>query len=597
MVSEVQIQQKLAAILAADVVGYSRLMEADERATVATLDGQRAIFRQHVSGHGGRIVDTVGDSVLAVFASATGAVKAAVAIQADLRVSNEDLPDDKRMAFRIGVNLGDIIEKDDGTIYGSGVNVAARLESLAEPQGICLSGSAFEQVDGKIDVNFEDLGEHQVKNISRPVRAYRVAAAVATDPSPEVQPLFTLPDKPSIAVLAFDNLSADAEQEYLADGIAEDLITALSRFRWMFVTARNSTFAYKGRSPDVRQVGTELGVRYVLEGSVRKGGNRVRVTAQLIDAVSGNHLWAERFDRELEDLFDLQDEITEAIISSVAPELDVIERERAQRKLPDSLDAWECYQRGLSRLYTFNKESNEEARRLFVRAGELDPGFAPAHAALAYAFALAVHSGFTKDKADTVEQIRLAAKRAIAADEKDAFGHAALARYYIYTGEYQAAIEAVQVAIDLNPNFANAHHVRALALISAGQPEESIAADNTAARLSPRDPMHGYYDASRAVACLITHDYERTIDFVDKANRRSIMVGYWPYAVKSSALAQLGRHEEAMHELEEARRYEPALSLEFIKGVIWWDHDKLDNLIEGLRIAGLRDTQAPATSD
>jgi TolB-like protein/class 3 adenylate cyclase/tetratricopeptide (TPR) repeat protein len=595
--SEARVQQKLAAILAADVVGYSRLMEADERATLAALDSHRATFRTHVPAHGGRIVDTAGDSVLAVFPSAIGAVEAAVAIQADLRVSNDPQPDDKRMAFRIGVNLGDIIEKDDGSIYGSGVNVAARLEGLAEPHGICLSGSAFEQVDGKIDVGFQDLGEHQLKNIARPVRAYRVAEAPATNPLSDVRPHFALPDKPSIAVLAFDNLSGDAEQEYLADGIAEDLITALSRFRWLFVTARNSTFAYKGRSPDVRTVGTELGVRYVLEGSVRKGANRVRVTAQLIDATSGNHLWADRFDRELADLFDLQDEITEAIISSVAPELDVIERDRARRKLPDSLDAWECYQRGLSHLYKFKKESNEEARHLFARATELDPDFATAYAALAYALALAVNNGFCEDKAEALEEMRLAAKRAIERDEKDAFGHAALARYYTYAGEYQAAIEAVQVAIDLNPNFANAHHVRALALISAGQPEESIEADNAAARLSPRDPMYGFYDAARAVACFMMRDYSRAIEFADKASRRPATVGFWPHVLKSSALAQFGQREEARQALEEAYRHQPDLSFEFMRGVIWWEHDKLDNLIDGLRIAGMSDTQTPTISD
>ena len=297
-------KRKLAAILAADVVGYSRLMGDDERATVAALNASREIFRAHVSEHDGRVADTAGDSVLAVFESVVEAVQCASEVQTTLGARNRDLPEDRRMAFRIGINLGDIIEQDDGTIYGDGVNVAARLESLAEAGGICLSGSAHEHVEGKTDYGFEDIGEHDVKNIAHPVRTYRMAVdgqARSTEPA-KTQPLS---DKPSIAVLPFDNLSGDPEQEYFVDGIAEDLITAFSRMRWLSVTARNSTFSYKGQSPDVRQVGRELGVRYVLEGSVRKGGNRVRISAQLIDASDGNHIWAQRYDRELADIFDL----------------------------------------------------------------------------------------------------------------------------------------------------------------------------------------------------------------------------------------------------------------------------------------------------
>jgi TolB-like protein len=384
-----------------------------------------------------------------------------------------------------------------------------------------------------------------------------------------------LPDKPSIAVLPFDNLSGDPEQEYFADGIAEDLIAALSRFRWLFVTARNSTFAYKGRSLDVRQVGQELGVRYVLEGSVRKGGNRVRVTVQLIDAVTGNDLWADRFDRDVIDLFALQDEITEAIVASVGPELDVLERDRARRTPPENLDAWESYQRGLSSLYRFKKDENEEAQRLLMRATELDPNFATAYAALAQAIGLAVNT----------------------TDEKDAFGHAALARFYTYVGEHQAAIDAVQTAVDLNPNFAFAHHVRALALIAVNQAEESIEADNTAARLSPRDPMYAYYDATRAVACLLMRDYERAVDFADKASRRPTIVGFWPYVLKSAALAHLGNLEGAGRALDDARRHEPNLSREFIRDAIWWNHDHLDNLFEGLSKAGIEKAAGKASQE
>ncbi|MDP6353277.1 MAG: adenylate/guanylate cyclase domain-containing protein [Alphaproteobacteria bacterium] len=580
--------QRLAAILVADVAGYSRLMEADERATVTTLDDYRAVFRERVNQHDGRVVDTAGDSVLAVFPSAIGAVAAAMDIQDDLGSRNDALAERKRMRFRIGVNLGDVIEKADGSVYGSGVNVAARLEALAEPGGVTISEDIFRQVDGKTALGFEDIGEHEVKNIARPVRAYRVSTETTSTETPAGpdKPL-PLPDKPSIAVLSFDNLSGEPEQEYFAEGIAEDLITSLSHIRWLFVTARNSTFTYKGKAVDVRQVGKELGVRYVLEGSVRMGANRVRVTAQLIDATTGNHVWAERYDRELTDLFDLQDEITEAIVISIGPELDAMERARARRKPPENLDAWESYQRGLWSLYRLTKDENREARRLFERAITLDPSFAAAHAALAYTHILAVNLGFSKDRTETLNQARHAARRAVAEDEKDVFGHTALGRVYTFAGEDQAAIDEIRTAIDLNPNFALAHHGLALAMISVNKPEEAMREADAAARLSPHDPLHGFYDAIRSVACFLTHDYEQAIEWAQKASRRPTGIGFWPYALLASALAHLGRLEEAERALEEMRRREPDVSLQFVKRAVWWRHDHAENLFEGLGKAGL----------
>ena len=319
--ANLHIDQRLAAILAADVAGYSRLMEADERATVAKLDAYRTVFQERVAEHGGRVVDTAGDSVLAVFPSAIGAVEAAIAIQEDLGTRNEALPEDQRMRFRLGVNLGDVIEKEDGSVYGSGVNVAARLEGLAEPGGVMISEDVYRQVMGKVDRDFEHAGSHDVKNITEPVIAYQVAtkSVGAAQFSTEERP--ALPDKPSIAVLAFDNLSGDPDQEYFADGIAEDIITGLSHDRGLFVIARNSSFTYKGQAVNVAQVGHDLGVRYVIEGSVRKAGTRVRITAQLVDAATGNHLWAERYDRDLEDIFAVQDEITRNVVVTIAPEL------------------------------------------------------------------------------------------------------------------------------------------------------------------------------------------------------------------------------------------------------------------------------------
>ena len=316
-------KRRLAAILAADVAGYSRLMGDDERATMDTLNAYRAIFRQHIADHDGRVVDTAGDSVLAVFGSVVEAVESAVEVQAQIAVSNADLAEPRRMLFRIGINLGDVIEQDDGSLYGDGVNVAARLESLAEPGGICLSESAHMQAEGKVESAFEDIGEHEVKNIAKPVRAYRVAGGDAAPAAAE--PALGIPDKPSIAVLPFTNMSGDAEQDYFSDGITEDLITELSRFRELFVIARNTTFTYKGKAVNVEQVGRDLGVRYVLEGSIRKAGNRVRITAQLIDAKTGGHVWAERYDRVLEDIFELQDEITRQMVGTLGVKLEQVE--------------------------------------------------------------------------------------------------------------------------------------------------------------------------------------------------------------------------------------------------------------------------------
>jgi adenylate cyclase len=334
LVSGSDLKQRLAAILAADVAGYSRLMAADERATVASLDAARTVFRSQIESNQGRVIDMAGDSVLAVFETATGAVSAALSIQREINLSGEKNPDDRRMRFRIGIHLGDVIEKADGTIYGDGVNIAARLEGLAAPGGITISDAVHGAVRGKVAASFADQGEQQVKNISHPVRAFAVRADGGSAPKPvraagEID--LSLPDKPSIAVLPFANMSGDPEQEYFTDGITEDIITELSRFQSLFVIARNSSFTYKGKAVDVRQISKELGVRYVVEGSIRRSGNRVRVTAQLIDSFSGNHLWAEKYDRVLEDIFAVQEEVTACIVSAIAPQVDAAEALRARR--------------------------------------------------------------------------------------------------------------------------------------------------------------------------------------------------------------------------------------------------------------------------
>ena len=344
-----ELRQRLAAILAADVAGYSRLMAGDERATVAALDSARAIFRTRIEAHQGRVIDMAGDSVLAVFETATGAVSAALAIQKEVNSSAGTVSEDRRMRFRIGMHLGDVIEKEDGTVYGDGVNIAARLEGLAEPGGLTISDSVHNAVRGKVTASFVDQGEQQVKNIPHAVRAFavRVSGDAAAKTSPAAGEIdLSLPDKPSIAVLPLANMSGDPEQEYFTDGITEDIITELSRFHALFVIARNSSFTYKGKAIDVRMVAKELGVRYVLEGSIRRSGNRIRVTAQLIDALTGNHIWAEKYDRVLEDIFDVQEEVTRAIVAAIAPHIETSEMERSRRARPGSLSAYEVAMRG-----------------------------------------------------------------------------------------------------------------------------------------------------------------------------------------------------------------------------------------------------------
>ena len=579
-------KRRLATILSADAVGYSALMGDDERATVATLNACRDVFRTRVAEHDGRVVDTAGDSVLAVFDSVVEAVECAAEVQADLEERNGQLPEHRRMLFRIGVNLGDVIIQDDGTIYGDGVNVAARLEGLAEPGGICISSSAHEQVEGKTHLDFQDIGEHEVKNIARPVRAYRVVVRGQATPVTPNEARAT-PDKPSIAVLPFDNLSGDPEQEYFVDGIAEDLITALSGMRWLLVTARNSTFSYKGQSPDVRQVGRDLGVRYVLEGSVRKGGNRVRISAQLIDASDGNHIWAQRYDRELADIFDLQDEITLTIAGAIEPELAQIERERARRKPAGNLDAWDLCQRGLWHMWQFNKDDNAKAQRLFRRAIEIDPRFAAAHANLSFSHFLDSVLAYGDSPLQSIALAETAAKQAITIDDKDATAHYTLGRILTARGDYPAAIAELRAALELNPSFALAHHGLGLALLFSGQAAEAVPEFDTAARLSPHDPYMWLFETNRASARIALGQFEEAERFARSAIRRP-GAGFWAYAALASALGHLGRIEEARPALDKLLELKPEFSPEFFDSVwIGVDPSFTTPYFEGLRKAGL----------
>jgi adenylate cyclase len=581
LVLSLRAEQRLAAILAADVAGYSRLMEADAPATVATLEACRAVFRDHVDSCGGRIVDTAGDSVLAVFASAIGAVEAALAIQDALGERNGALAEDRRMRFRIGVNLGDVIEKPDGSVYGSGVNVAARLEGLAEPGGICLSANAHEQVEGRLDAAFEDIGEHEVKNIARPVRAYKIGSDTRAEPPP------TPAERPSIAVLAFENLSGDVEQEYFADGIAEDLITALSRMRWLSVTARNSTFSYKGQSPDIRDVGRELGVRYVLEGSVRKGGERVRITAQLIDAGDGSHIWAQRYDRELADIFELQDEITLTIAGAIEPELAQIERERARRKPAETLDAWDFCQRGLWHMWRYDKDDNAEAQRLFHQATDIDVDFAAAYANLAYCHFLDGVLAFNDTPRQSASLAESAAKKAIAIDERDAMAHCALGRALSLMGDHAAAIAELRAAVDLNPSFALARYGLGIPLIFEGQAAQAVQELEVARRLSPHDANMWVIETINALAHIALGQFDEAEDLSRSAIRRP-NTGFWAYATLASALGNLGRISEARSALDKLLELKPDFSRKLFDSVFVNDDPaSFAAYFYGLRKAGL----------
>ncbi|MCH7778499.1 MAG: hypothetical protein IH878_18500, partial [Gemmatimonadetes bacterium] len=450
-------------------------------------------------------------------------------------------------------------------------------------------GDAYRQVRGKVEADFEDLGEREVKNLAEPLRVYRIAIkGPSPAPTATVTRPLPLPDKPSIAVLPFTNMSGDPEQEYFADGITEDLITALSKVRWLFVIARNSTFTYKGQAVEVTQVARELGVRYVIEGSVRKAGNRVRISAQLIDATTGRHVWAERYDRDLADIFELQDEMTQTIVAAVEPELGAAERERTLSKPPENLDAWETYQRGLWHLWNFTKDDNAKAPHLLRRAHELDPGFATAYAHEADSRYINVIMGWAEDPDQTLAAGMTAAKKALALDDKDAVAYFAAGRVHMMLGEHDASIGALETSLTLNPNFAQAYHGLGFALTLAGRIEDALDSLAKAERLSPRDPLLWAFTVVHALACILSHDYETAVHWARRAMQIPRATGYWPHAVLAAPLAQLGRIEQARAAVKAALEQKPDLSLSYLKKTLPTKHPGgLDPYLDGLRKAGL----------
>jgi TolB-like protein len=558
-------------------------MHDDEEATHARFTALLAgAIMPAIAEHGGRIVKSTGDGFLAEFASAVEAVRAATQFQTQIHELSTNQAEDGRLVFRVGINIGDVIVEPHD-IFGDDVNIAARLESIAEPGGICISSSAYDRVRGKLAVDFADLGEQNLKNIARPVRVYRVRFEGATK---SALPPLAFPDRPSIAVLPFQNLSGNSEQDYFADGMVEEITTALSRIRQLFVIARNSTLTYKGRTVDVKQISRELGVRYVLEGSVRRANSHVRITAQLIDAVVGNNVWVERYDREFADVFALQDEITERITASIEPQLYVAEYIRSKRKSPESLDAWECAMRALSYVNSRSMRDYAIALELLKKAIQIDPTYALPHALTAYMTALEALYGWMPE-AIAIPAARSAAEEGLLLDADDPWVHLALGYVHQQSRKSEDAVQEYTKALSLNPNFALAHTYLATALCYLGQIDEALAHIATSERLSPRGLFHGINSLMRAVAYFFAGKHKEASVFARKSILESpgIVTGYRQLVV-NCALA--GEIDEARAALRILKGLQPKLSLKWLEE--WVPYRRAEDrqkLIEGFRLAGL----------
>ena len=582
-------ERRLAAIMATDVVGYSRLIRADEEGTLIALKALRAdLIDPRIAERHGRIVKLMGDGMLVEFPSVVDAVHVATETQQAVAKHNANLPEDKRLVLRIGINLGDVVIDGDD-IQGDGVNVAARLEGLAEPGGICISGAVYDQVRDRMNSPFEDMGEQQIKNIERPIRVWRWLTdgdVKASDTaSPETPP--ALPDKPSIAVLAFDNMSGDPEQEYFSDGIAEDLTTALSRIGWLFVIARNSAFTYKGEAVDVKRVGRELGVRYVLEGSVRRAGNRVRINAQLIDAGSGRHVWAERFDRQMEDVFELQDEIVTHIAATLGPEITLAEIERVRGKRPGTLDAWDHYLRAVSAYHRMTKDDVADAVRHLDKAIEIEPDFANASALLGLCHLHIGMHGWIRPVSRAFEEARRITKEAVRLAPSSPETNQALALVLWATGESEQAITAARRAIDLNSNYAEAYAALGLALTFFGELEEGLTACRKAERCNPRDTRGSRLYDAEGHAYFMLGDYEKAIEVSKKCLHQDPSC-FGAVVTLAGSYAYLGSEAQAKRSIDELLRLIPRYSLRAIrKNPMFTRAEHIDKLIEGMRLAGL----------
>ena len=640
-----EVQRKLTAILVTDVVAYSRLMGDDPEGTLQTLTEYREVFSDKTQEYKGRVVNAPGDSLLAEFPSVLDSVSCAVDIQRELAERNQELPDTRRMDFRIGVNLGDVLVKD-GDLYGDGVNIAARLESLAEPGGICISGKAFEEVKNRLPLHYEFIGEQSVKNIAEPVRTYRilskpgaaahrvlqakrgvasswrkglliaaaglllalgavVAAFFTTStgrfvwnfylrPAPSAEaaaavlsPIIALPDEPSIAVLSFANLSDDPKQDYLADGMTEDIITELSKLRDLLVISRTAVLPYKGKSVALKQIGRELGVRFVLEGSVRISGDRVRITAQLIDVATGSHLWAERYDRELKDVFAVQDEITGKIVTELDVKLIEGEQARSKHGITDNLEAYEFFRRGMESFLRFTPEGNAQARLFFEKAGALEPDFALGHVWLGFTHLLDVQF-WSQSPAESMKRAREEANKSLALDDSLGEAHALLGEVYLNQGQHDKAIAALEEAVTLSPGGANVAAHMALVLNYSGRGDEALVQIKRAMRLSPNYP--GWYLPNLAQAYGSKGQFEEAIAiWKEYINRTPTGLRHLPFTTLAVYYGALGMEKEARAAAAEALRRKPDFSVGEYDRFPFKDRKRIEEIKSLLRKAGLPD--------
>ena len=538
-----RVERRLAAILAADVAGYSRLIGADEAGTLARLKAIRAeLIDPSIAAHHGRLVKTTGDGLLVEFSSVVDALRSASEIQAGMAERNAPVPQDQRVEFRIGLNVGDVVV-EDGDIFGDGVNIAARLEALAELGGICVSARVQEDAVGRLDLSFEDMGDQALKNIARPVRVYRVRD-ISVAPNSPSSPALPLPDKPSIAVMPFANMSGDPDQEYFADGMVEEIITALSRIRWLFVIARNSSFTYKGQAVDVKRIGRELGVRYVLEGSVRKAGGRVRITAQLIDAASGAHLWADRFDGSLEDIFDLQDKVAIGVAGVVEPTLQAAEIRRLTERPTRDLTAYDLYLRALPHLVSYEKDRIAFALDLLQQAIDRDPHYGPALASAAFCRHQLELNGWANDRDSNRQAALDLVRRAlrVAADDPDVLGRAAIV-HGRFSEDIDIAIGLIDRCLAFNPSFAIGWHWSGVLRIWAGQPDLALEHFETALRLSPRDRV-AFYLIGIGEALFLKRSFAEAVAKL-LASLEQLPTHAVTYRLAACCYAHMGRLDEA----------------------------------------------------
>lgn len=570
------------------MVGYTRLIGLDEDGTIARQRALRhSIVDPELAKNAGRVVKTTGDGLLVEFGSAVDAVRCAISVQELVARHEEELPADRRIRYRVGINLGDVVVEGDD-LLGDGVNVAARLEGIAEPGGICISDAVYRSVEARVEARFENLGEQSVKNIAAPVRTWKWIRDVDGGPADDegLAKGGAEAGKPSIAVLPFTNMSGDSEQEYFADGMAEDIITELSKMPWFFVVARNSTFTYKGRAVDVKAVGAELGVSYVLEGSVRKAGSRLRINAQLIDARTGNHVWADRFDRQIADIFDIQDEITQAIIGAVSPEFVSAEIRKSQHKDPKQLDAWECVMRGRSLVWKLGREEAVEARKLFEQAIELSPGDQLGLSDLALVHFLDAFYEWSDSREISLERMVSTARRAVAVDEGDPLALTILAWAYLFARNWDEALVTIDQAIAISPNFAPAIGIRGTILACSDEPDLAITAVGNAIRRSPRDGFMPYWLMGQFWACHSMQNYREAEAVARQAIRaapnnptfrRQLVV----------ALHQLGRADECRLALAEYRRVVPGATADDAANIPARNRQHLDRYVKILEEAGL----------